>query len=274
MKRSGSPPTTHWGACAATLLAVAAVGCQQVPLGQPPLAADPQQVGQLESLQQRANQLDVANRDLHRQVAGYQQQTKLLEDRITLLNRQLSDTADRLAAVTEQGQGAASRLQAIEAATQRRGGAIITPNNSLKQSLAAIQIPGIEIRPDGDVVRIELPADKLFVPYTPQLRPEAFGLIDRVASAIAQAYPRNIIGIEGHTDNAPISNAQMRNAHQLTVAQAQMTFEQLVSRARFSSRRLFVLGHGPNHPLVSNATPQGQARNRRIELVIYPDESR
>ena len=28
---------------------------------------------------------------------------------------------------------------------------------------------------------------------------------------------------------------------------------------------------GENHPLVSNATPAGKAKNRRIEVVIYPD---
>jgi flagellar motor protein MotB len=28
---------------------------------------------------------------------------------------------------------------------------------------------------------------------------------------------------------------------------------------------------GDNHPLVSNGTPAGKAKNRRIELVVYPD---
>ena len=38
-----------------------------------------------------------------------------------------------------------------------------------------------------------------------------------------------------------------------------------------SPDQLFVVGHGPNHPVVSNASDAGQARNRRIELVIYPE---
>ena len=39
-------------------------------------------------------------------------------------------------------------------------------------------------------------------------------------------------------------------------------------------RQLFVVGHGGSHPVVSNATDAGRARNRRIEVVIYPETMR
>ena len=37
--------------------------------------------------------------------------------------------------------------------------------------------------------------------------------------------------------------------------------------------QLFLVAHGANHPLVSNATSVGRARNRRVELVVYPDRA-
>ena len=40
------------------------------------------------------------------------------------------------------------------------------------------------------------------------------------------------------------------------------------------ARQLFVVGHGGSHPVVSNATDAGRARNRRIEVVIYPETMR
>ena len=48
-------------------------------------------------------------------------------------------------------------------------------------------------------------------------------------------------------------------------------YDALVRTAGVPSNQLFVVGHGSNHPVVSNATPAGQARNRRVELVIYPE---
>ena len=48
-------------------------------------------------------------------------------------------------------------------------------------------------------------------------------------------------------------------------------YDVLVSRTRLQPNQLFVIGHGPNRPVVSNATPDGKQRNRRIELVIYPE---
>jgi flagellar motor protein MotB len=84
-------------------------------------------------------------------------------------------------------------------------------------------------------------------------------------------YSRQVIGVEAHTDNAPLAGSMWRNAHQLTAAQAMAVFEQLSNRHHLIPQQLFVLGHGENYPLASNATPAGQARNRRVEIVIYPE---
>ena len=35
--------------------------------------------------------------------------------------------------------------------------------------------------------------------------------------------------------------------------------------------QMFVIGHGANHPIASNASDQGKARNRRVEFVVYPE---
>jgi outer membrane protein OmpA-like peptidoglycan-associated protein len=37
--------------------------------------------------------------------------------------------------------------------------------------------------------------------------------------------------------------------------------------------QLFIVAHGANHPLVSNATAAGRSRNRRMELVVYPERA-
>ena len=46
----------------------------------------------------------------------------------------------------------------------------------------------------------------------------------------------------------------------------------LTQRGLFRADQLFVGGFGSNHPVVSNATPAGKDRNRRVELVVYPEQ--
>jgi chemotaxis protein MotB len=68
-----------------------------------------------------------------------------------------------------------------------------------------------------------------------------------------------------------LPDSQWRSNHQLAAAQAMAVFEQLASSHQFAARQMFVLGHGPNYPIAANTSAEGQRRNRRVEVVIYPE---
>ena len=114
----------------------------------------------------------------------------------------------------------------------------------------------------------------LFEPGGARLRPGAANLVSDVAAEIVRTYPDQMIGIEGHTDNDPVAGNQWQNNHALSVTRALTVYDVLVNRTRLQPNQLFVMGQGPNRPVVSNATPEGKQRNRRIELVIYPERKR
>ena len=265
--------------CAAASLVVC--GCQNGAFQPPPGAATssllaPQVPGQpqaqaaaVQDLNRRVAQLDLNNTDLHRQLAQKAQQEKALQDQVGLLQKQLGDVAQRFKDSQLAQQSAQDKVSALEASTRFRGGASITANSSVKQSLSAVSIPGLDIRQEGEVIRIEVPADKLFVPGSAQLQQNGQRIIDEIASAITRSYPRQRIVIEGHADDS--SAASPTAAHQLTGQQAQAVFTQLVDRGRLPARQLSVLAMGENHPLASNATAAGKAKNRRVEIVVYPD---
>jgi len=223
-------------------------------------------------LKDRASDLDANNRDLHAQIARAEQKSQVLEDQVQLLKKQLQDTTTQLAESRRSYQDTDRRLQTLQATTRRRSGASITANSSLTRGITAVMVPGMDIRQDGDLVRISLPSDKLFMPGTATLHQGATPYLDQVADVISRSYPRQIIGVEGHVDqNLNLTGTLWRNTHQLTAAQAMAIFEQLVQRHRLNSQQLFVLGHGSNHPLASGGTMQGQSINNRIEIVVYPE---
>jgi len=235
------------------------------------LAQQRQELRNLGDLRRKSLELDANNRDLHSQLARSQQQTRLFEDQLKLTRQQLQETTEQLSGAMESKLASDNRASALNASLQRRGSANISANRSAQQKLAPVTIAGLEVRQDGDVIRIELPSHQLFESYSATLTSGATQLIDQVAGSVAAEYSQQKIGVEAHTDNAQLQGEAWRSNHQLSAAQAMAVFEQLVQRHGFSSQQLFVLGHGPNYPIVSNATPAGQQRNRRVELVIYPE---
>jgi flagellar motor protein MotB len=224
---------------------------------------------QVQDLKRRVGQMDANNSDLHRQLAQAEQQRQQSQEQIALLQKQLGDMAARVKDTTLAKQEADKQLTALQASTRFRGGASITANNSVRQSLVPVSLPGINVRQEGEVIRIELPADRLFSPGTAQMLPDGARVLDEVAGAIVRSYPRQRVIIEGHTDNSAATNPA--GPHLLSAAQGQVVFQQFVTRNNLPARQLSVMAMGENHPVASNATPAGQAANRRIEIVIYPD---
>ena len=225
----------------------------------------------LQELQSRASTLDHDNQELESLLAQTRQHGKLLEDQLTAVKEQLAGATSQLAQIREEKQLTERQAETLLASTKRRGGATITANSSLDKNVPSFGIPGIEARVDGDVVRVELPAMLVFQPNTASLLPTAGALVDQVASELARAYPQQIIGVEGHTDADPLPGTPGVSNHQLSVNRSMAIYEYLVTKNKIASVQLFAVGHGGNHPVVSNATPTGKQRNNRVELVIYPE---
>ena len=266
------------GCALAALIVLAGAGCAGNPYAlQSQLTTAQQQQTALaqrnQELQSRASTLDQDNQDLQTQLAQVQRQAHLYQDQSNVLREQLSSTNSQLAQTRQDKQLSEKNAQAMLASTKRRAGASISPNSSLSQNLPALNLPGVEVRQDGDVVRVELSADRLFDPGSARLRQDAGPLLDAAAAEIQRAYPQQIIGVEGHADNDPPPQPQWLSPHQFTMARAMAVFDYLTTRTQMKPNQLFLVGHGGNHPVVSNATEQGKMRNRRVELVVYPDRA-
>jgi len=227
---------------------------------------------QTQQLQARADALDRDNQELESMLAQSRQQAKVAEDQLAAVRDQLRDITGQLADAQEDKQSSDNKVQALTASMRRRGDISITPNNSFLRTLPAINLPDVHVRRDGDVIRIELPGTRLFESGAARLRPEAVATVTQAAAELLRDYPDQMIGIEGHTDSDPINSSQWRNNQQLSVARAMAVHDVLVNQTRFAASQLFVVGHGSNHPIASNATIEGKRRNRRVGLVVYPEK--
>lgn len=223
-------------------------------------------------LQQRADKLDSDNQELEALLAQSRQQIQLLKDESAAVREQLRNSNRQLADLRNESKGLQRHTEALAASVKRRAQATIRANNSLVGDLTVINLPGVEVRQDGDVIRIELPGQKLFHPGSAALQPGASQFIDGVMADVLRTYPNQILGIEGHTDSDPIATPQFPSNHHLSIARAGTIYEYVSRRFQVSPKNLFLAGHGANHPVVSNATASGKARNRRVEIVVYPEQ--
>ena len=86
--------------------------------------------------------------------------------------------------------------------------------------------------------------------------------------AIRRRYPDSLIIIAGHTDNQKLAKgAKFADNQQLSLARAQAVMNYLV-RNGMDPSKLSVVGYGDTKPIADNATPEGRAKNRRVELVV------
>ena len=99
-----------------------------------------------------------------------------------------------------------------------------------------------------------------------ELSAQAAPRLDKLANFLKQFPDRKLL-IEGYTDSV----GGDRYNQDLSDRRAQAVRDALVQRGVDSSR-ISARGYGKAHPVADNASPEGRAMNRRVEIVIADDK--
>lgn len=126
--------------------------------------------------------------------------------------------------------------------------------------------PSLSVELENGQLHIRMAAQKFFDPAGATLRPESLAVIDAIADEIGGSGFQ--IGVEGHTDDEPIATTRYRNNWDLSAARAVSVVTYLEAAHGIDSARLTASGLGSTRPVVSNDTPEGKEKNRRIEIVL------
>jgi len=129
---------------------------------------------------------------------------------------------------------------------------------------------GIEIKRDGRGVIISMMDKFLFESGSAQLKESSRAVVDAAASALKK-FP-NMIRIEGHTDNVQISNREFRSNWQLSSIRAINVAEYFINVKGISPERISATGYAEYKPIAPNDTPEGRAKNRRVDIVILSEK--
>lgn len=127
-------------------------------------------------------------------------------------------------------------------------------------------ISGIEVKSDIRGIVINLPSSILFDSGSAQLKQESKEILRLLADYLREIKGR--ILIEGHTDNVPIvQNSIYKSNWELSAARAASVLHFFIQNG-LSPDRFTIAGYGEYKPIEPNDTPEGRAKNRRVELII------
>jgi outer membrane protein OmpA-like peptidoglycan-associated protein len=123
---------------------------------------------------------------------------------------------------------------------------------------------GVDVIRDGDNLLLRMPSGITFAFNKSDVQAQFQPTLNDVASVLAQ-YPKTYIDVYGHTDS---DGADAYN-QTLSERRAQAVSTYLVGRG-VQSARIGTRGFGETQPIASNATEEGKASNRRVEIKIAP----
>ena len=104
------------------------------------------------------------------------------------------------------------------------------------------------------------------------IKEDGLPVLQKVADVLKKKARDRKIGVEGHTDNEPITHSGWKSNWELSTARATSVLHYLVDNGRISPKMLSATGYGEHKPVASNITKDGRRENRRVEIILLPKE--
>ncbi|SHK62289.1 flagellar motor protein MotB [Desulforamulus aeronauticus] len=125
----------------------------------------------------------------------------------------------------------------------------------------------IETQITNNALTLTIRDRALFDSGSAVVKPQSRSLIEAMGD-ILQQYPKYEVLVSGHTDNQPINNREFESNWDLSSKRAINCMKILLENPALDPRRLVAVGYGEYRPIADNATAEGRAKNRRVEVTI------
>lgn len=131
-----------------------------------------------------------------------------------------------------------------------------------------LQSTGVGVKKNADgSIELIMPGNITFPTGQSAIKPDFFDTLNSVALVLKE-YNKTSITVSGHTDNVGKDDLNQKLSQDRANSVAQYLSSQGVA-----SGRLNAVGLGKSQPIADNATENGRAQNRRVEITINPPES-
>lgn len=126
----------------------------------------------------------------------------------------------------------------------------------------------VDVTFDANCVVLTFNGAFLFDSGKADLKTEALPMLNKIGKILSK-YADDNIEIEGHTDSVPLNGGRYENNDVLSSYRALAVFNYLKDNASIDPSIMKHSGRGEYEPIADNSTPEGRAKNRRVEIKIY-----
>jgi outer membrane protein OmpA-like peptidoglycan-associated protein len=175
-------------------------------------------------------------------------------------------TGAAIGAIIGKNTGSTARGAILGAVVGGAAGAIIGHQMDQQAKDIESQVPGATVERVGEGIAVSFPSGILFPFNSSQLMPAGRENLTRLAGILSRN-PGSSVLIVGHTDNTG------GDAYNMTLSQQRaQSAAGYLQTAGVAAGRIRTEGRGEAEPIDTNATEEGRARNRRVEVAIFASE--
>ena len=142
-------------------------------------------------------------------------------------------------------------------------------NSILKQMKSMIDAGKLDVTVRSNKLVIALPEAVLFASGSAKLKTEGVRVLAELGPILASLKERSF-QVGGHTDNKPIKTKRFPSNWELSGARA-IDVTQLLIEYGVPPSRISAAAYADTEPVADNATEEGRAQNRRIEIALQPN---
>ena len=149
----------------------------------------------------------------------------------------------------------------------------VTRNKHLRQVFEQLEtlrenntLAGVQVSLTGQGLLVSLKEAAFFNPGKTSIRPASVPLLDLVASKILPLHLD--IRVEGHTDDTPAKKGRHHSNWEISTERAISVVRYFTEEYAYPPESLSLAGYASYRPISSNATAQGRAANRRVDIVL------
>lgn len=196
------------------------------------------------------------NRELLAQLEAKEQALAAENARLEKIKRELEDRSNRVA-----------ELESVIAA---KDAAMTALKDAISRALTDFEGKGLTVEQRDGKVYVSMENKLLFESGSWAVGAEGRRAVQQLGSVLGDN-PDIAVLIEGHTDNVPYQGSgQLSGNWDLSTKRATAIVNILSENNDINAENLTAAGRGEHAPIATNDTPEGRAKNRRIEVILTP----